>query len=132
MDNPVLLFDGYCNLCSHWVGFVLKHDKQKQFRFCALQSTVAQKLLKKFNLPDENKTVVLLADNKAYTKSTAALHILKTLGGVGALLYVFILLPRFIRDAVYDFVARHRYQWFGKKDRCYFPSPNEKFFFIDN
>ncbi len=130
--SSVILFDGYCNLCSSWVNFILKHDKQKHFRFCALQSPAAEKLLTGYIPLQKNKSVVLLSRNKIFTKSTAALNIFKTLGGLWSLLYAFIIVPRFIRDAVYDFIAKNRYHWFGKKNQCYIPSDEEQNRFINS
>lgn len=131
LPYPIIFFDGYCNLCSWWVNFIIQHDKQGQFRFCALQSAAAEKLLNKFNLPEKNKTVVLLADDKVYLKSTAALTILKKLKGVWSLLYVFIIIPPFIRDAVYKFIAAHRYSWFGLQQSCYLPQLKDQDRFIN-
>ena len=117
--QPVILFDGYCNLCSWWVQFVLRHDRKKHFRFCALQSAAAEKLLTGFNILEKNKSVVLLSEGKILTKSTAALTIFKKLSGCWSFLYAFIIVPLFIRDAIYDFIAKHRYQLFGKRNQCY-------------
>lgn len=83
------------------------------------------------SLTEKNKTVVLLTENKAHLKSTAALNIFKKLGGFWSLLYIFIIVPRIIRDAVYDFIARHRYKWFGKRNQCYLPSAEERNRFIE-
>ena len=130
-QNPIILFDGYCNLCSYWVHFILNHDSKKKFRFCALHSPASQKLLNGFKFPDQNNTVVLLMNNLTFTKSTAALKILKELGGLWSMFYVFIIIPRFIRDAVYDLIAKYRYKWFGKKVQCHIPSVDERIFFID-
>ena len=129
-QRPIVLFDGYCNLCSWWVHFILKHDKQKRFRFCALQSTAAEKLFSRFNYSEKNKSVVLLVDNKIFLKSTAVLTICKQLKGFWPLIYVFIIVPSFIRDGVYDFIAKHRYKWYGKQSNCYIPSIEERERFI--
>lgn len=132
LQHPVILFDGYCNLCSLWVHFILKYDSQKKFRFCALQSTVAQKILNGFNFADQNNTVVLVLDNLIFKKSTAALKILKSIGGPWSMFYVFILIPPFIRDAVYDLISKYRYKWFGKNVQCYIPSVEERKYFMDD
>jgi predicted DCC family thiol-disulfide oxidoreductase YuxK len=122
-NNPIILFDGVCNLCSGSVQFVLKHDKQKQFRFAALQSTAGQALLKKYNL---NQTIfnsfVLIKDGKLYLKSTAALVVAKELSGPIKILYAFIIVPAFIRNAIYNIIAKNRYKWFGKQASCMIPS----------
>lgn len=122
--NPVLLFDGVCNLCNGAVQFVIKNDKKKQFRFAALQSEAGMAFSKKYNLPVENiDTFVLISNDKYYTRSDAALKVAKMLGGVWSLAYVFIIIPKTVRDAVYNWVAKNRYRWFGKKDQCMIPTP---------
>ncbi|ADY53437.1 thiol-disulfide oxidoreductase DCC [Pseudopedobacter saltans DSM 12145] len=122
--HSVILFDGVCNLCNSFVQFVIKHDKKERFMFASLQSDFAQKtLVNSFVASQKLSTVVLLEDRKTYSKSTAALRVLKKLNGLWPLLYVFIILPTFIRDAVYNLIAKNRYKWFGKKDSCMMPSP---------
>lgn len=126
-DHPVILFDGVCNLCNDSVQFILKRDKKKQFRFASLQSNAGQQLLHQFSLPAANfNSFVLLEKDKVYTKSTGALRMCKLLGGGWALLYALIIVPRFIRDAVYNMIARNRYKWFGKKEECWLPTPELK------
>lgn len=129
----VILFDGYCNLCSGTVQFVLKHDRKAKFRFASLQSEYGKSVLQKHQLPTESfDTFVLVEDDKIHFKSTAALRVVKSLSGMWPLLYVFIIVPRFIRDAVYGFVARNRYKWFGKRDSCWLPKPEWKERFLDS
>ncbi|HSN61148.1 MAG TPA: thiol-disulfide oxidoreductase DCC family protein [Ferruginibacter sp.] len=125
INSPVILFDGVCNLCNGSVQFVIKHDKAGLFKFASLQSEAGQQLLKKYQLPDTNfNSFVLIQDEKAYTKSTAALMVAKQLKGVVKYLYIFSVIPTFIRDKVYNFIAQNRYSWFGKKDSCMIPSAN--------
>ena len=129
----VILFDGYCNLCSRSVRFVLKHDRKAKFRFASLQSEFGKAILQKHQLPSESfGTFVLVEDDKIHFKSTAALRVVKSLSGRWPLLYVFIIVPRFIRDAVYGFVARNRYKWFGKRDSCWLPKLEWKERFLDS
>jgi len=124
-NSPVILFDGVCNLCNGSVQFVIKHDKAGLFKFASLQSEAGQQLLKKYQLPATNfNSFVLIQDEKAYTKSTAALMVAKQLTGVVKSLYAFSIIPTFIRDGVYNFIAKNRYSWFGKKDSCMIPSAN--------
>jgi len=124
-NSPVILFDGVCNLCNGSVQFVIKHDKAGLFKFASLQSEAGQQLLKKHQLPATNfNSFVLIQDEKAYTKSTAALMVAKQLTGVVKSLYAFSIIPTFIRDGVYNFIAKNRYSWFGKKDSCMIPSAN--------
>jgi predicted DCC family thiol-disulfide oxidoreductase YuxK len=124
LKNSVVLFDGVCNLCSRSIQFIIKHDKKKQFRFASLQSSFGQKIMKQFDLPiNELNSFILLQGNNIYTKSTGALKILKSLNGLLPLNYGFIIVPKFLRDAVYNFIAKHRYKWFGKKEECWIPTP---------
>lgn len=122
--NPVILFDGVCNLCNNSVQFVIKRDKKKQFYFTSLQSNAGQQLLKQYQLsPGKFDSFVLIENGKAYTRSTAALRVVKRLGGLLSFLYAFIIIPPFIRNAIYDYVARNRYKWFGKSESCMLPTP---------
>ncbi|MBN8789117.1 MAG: thiol-disulfide oxidoreductase DCC family protein [Terrimonas sp.] len=121
---PVILFDGVCNLCNNSVQFVIKKDRKKHFYFTSLQSNAGQQLLKQYHLsPDKFDSFVLIENNKAYTRSTAALRVVKRLSGTWPLLYIFIIVPPFIRNAIYDWVAKNRYKWFGKSDSCMMPTP---------
>lgn len=122
-DHSVILFDGVCNLCNGLVNFVIVRDPKARFRFAALQSEAGQKLLKQFQLPaDDFNTFILVESDRCYQKSTAALRVLKGLNSGWPLLYAFIIVPRPIRDFVYDAIAGNRYKWFGKKDRCLMPN----------
>ena len=124
-EPPVILFDGVCNLCHGLVNFVIRRDPWTKFRFAALQSEPGRQLLTKFNLPtDDFDTFVLIEGDHCYQRSTAALKVLKGLGGLWSFFYVFILIPRSIRDIFYKIIARNRYRWFGKKDKCLIPTPN--------
>jgi predicted DCC family thiol-disulfide oxidoreductase YuxK len=130
--KKIVLFDGVCNLCSGSVQFILKRDKKNQFLFGSLQGNYGQEMLRKYRLPaNEFNSFMLIEEEKLYTKSSGALRMLKHLGGAWALLYVFIVVPKFIRDAVYNLVARNRYKWFGKKNECWLPGPEWKARFLD-
>ncbi|MEM5017169.1 thiol-disulfide oxidoreductase DCC family protein [Metabacillus indicus] len=121
--SKILLFDGVCNFCDGTVQFVLKHDKKEVFSFASLQSEAGQSLLRKHGLPLEDyDSFVYLDEGKVHTKSTAALRVLKELGGIYRALYLLIAVPKPIRDAVYMMIAKNRYKWFGKKDACTLPS----------
>lgn len=130
IDN-VIFFDGICNLCNGAVQFTIEHDVKNIFKFATLQSDFAEEELKEFNI-DHNQlgSFVLLADGKVYQKSTAALRVAKKLNGFWPLLYAFVVVPRFIRDAVYDFIAKNRYKWFGKQESCWVPTPELKSKFL--
>ena len=133
LPYPVLFFDDVCNLCDSSVQFIIKHDKKKQFMFAPLQSPLGLLAQKEAYGPGrEIASVILLYNNTYYTRSAAALHTLRLLGGAWAVLYAAIIIPSFIRDAVYNFIARNRYKWFGKKNTCMIPSPGLKARFLNN
>lgn len=122
-DSPILLFDGVCNLCNGTVQFIIKRDPKGKLKFAALQSDSGQALLKKFNLrTDHFDSFVFIKEEKYFLKSRAVLEVLKELGGVWKIFYIFLYLPRPFRDFVYDIVAKSRYKIFGKKNQCMVPS----------
>lgn len=122
--KSVLLFDGVCNLCNSSVQFILARDPKAKFRFASLQSDEGQELLQAFeDRPSDLSSVVLIEDGQLYARSDAALRVARQLSGGWPLLYAFIVLPRALRDAVYNWIARNRYRWFGKRDSCMIPSP---------
>lgn len=130
IQQPVILFDGVCNLCSSAVQFVIKRDRKNHFKFASLQSSFGRDIANSFQLsPTSFNSFILFHNNKLYTKSTGALMVAKHLSGGWSWLYYFIIVPRFIRDAVYNYVAANRYKWFGKKEECWVPTPalREKF-----
>jgi predicted DCC family thiol-disulfide oxidoreductase YuxK len=129
-NKPIIFFDGICNLCNASVQFVIKRDKKKQFLFASLQSDVAKNILlhKKYEINLD--TIVLLKKDHIYQKSDAALMILKELGFPYNLFYGFKIIPKFIRDFVYDIIAKYRYQWFGKRATCMVPTKEIKERFI--
>jgi predicted DCC family thiol-disulfide oxidoreductase YuxK len=130
--RPVVLFDGVCNLCNRIVQFIIKRDKKKQFLFASLQGKTGHEVLKKFNLPvNDFNSFIVLEDDKIYTRSTAALRMLKKLGSGWKLFYGFIIFPRFIRNAIYNWIARNRYKWYGKRNECMVPTPELKERFLD-
>jgi predicted DCC family thiol-disulfide oxidoreductase YuxK len=131
-DHPVILFDGVCNLCNSSVQFIIRHDPQHIFRFASLQSSFGQKILSKYDLPLNNyNSFILFVDSKIYTGSTAALLVAKKLSGIVKCIYVFMIVPKFIRDGVYNIIAKNRYKWFGKKNECWIPTPDLKSLFVD-
>lgn len=127
MQNPVVLFDGICNLCNSSVQFLIRNDKKNHLRFASLQSDFGQEVLHKFNLPQTDfNSFVLLEGEKIYLRSSAALRITNYLGGFWKILQIFWLVPPFLRNAVYNLIAKNRYKWFGKKTECMMPSPELK------
>jgi predicted DCC family thiol-disulfide oxidoreductase YuxK len=124
LPGAIILFDGVCNLCERSVQTVLKNDRAAYFRFASLQSEAGQQLLQQYGLPQQElNSFVLIENGKAYTRSTAALRVARKMNGAWKLLYPFIFLPPFLRHAVYDFIARNRYRWFGQKQECWLPKP---------
>lgn len=129
-DHPVILFDGWCNLCCHTIQFISAQDKNHFFRFVPLQSKKSHTVAEVNPVPDKYDTVIALYKDKIYRKSDVTFLILKHLGGWWILLRPFGLLPRFIRDSVYDLIARYRYSLFGKRQKCFIPSEEEKAHFL--
>ena len=132
-QKKIILFDGVCNLCNSSVQFVIKRDKNDIFRFASLQSEAGQKLVNERGInTSEIDSIILIEPQIAYyTKSDAALIIAKSLSGGWSFLGIFMGLPKGLRDTIYDWVARNRYQWFGKKDSCMIPTEADKGKFLD-
>ena len=131
-ENPVILFDGVCNFCNGAINFVLKQDKTSVFRFAPLQSEAGRRLLQQYNLPTEEfESFVLIDQGKVYKKSNAALRVMNKLPWYWKESQIFRLIPTIFRDAIYDFIARNRYKWFGKKDECMVPTPEMRSRFLD-
>jgi predicted DCC family thiol-disulfide oxidoreductase YuxK len=130
-QNAVILFDGVCNLCNGFVQFVIRQDTGKRFYFASLQSETARELLK--GLPASGQSldsVVLIENGRYYQQSTAALRILRHLGGGWPLLYGLIVLPAFFRDWIYAWIAKNRYRWFGQRQACMLPTQELKARFL--
>ncbi|GJL60416.1 MAG: hypothetical protein NPIRA03_32730 [Nitrospirales bacterium] len=129
--EKVIVFDGVCNFCNAFVNFVLERDSRGLFKFGTLQSQPAQDILTQLHLSTQDyETFLLLEHGRVFTKSTAALKIFRNLSGAWPCLYAFSIVPRPLRDMVYSFIARHRYQWMGKSDTCRVPTQNERARFI--
>ncbi|MFT4698460.1 MAG: putative DCC family thiol-disulfide oxidoreductase YuxK [Flavobacteriaceae bacterium] len=129
--HKIILFDGVCNLCNSSVNFVIKKDKNDVFRFAALQSEIGKQYINKFNIdPSQTDSIILIDGDKHYIKSTAALNVTKPLKGGYPLLYAFIIVPKFIRNWVYDVIAKNRYKWYGEKESCMIPTPELKSKFL--
>jgi predicted DCC family thiol-disulfide oxidoreductase YuxK len=120
----IVLFDGVCNLCNTSVLFIIDRDPAGRFRFAPLQSEQANELLGTSGAtPLDAGSVILIEEGRRYERSTAALRIARRLSGGWPLLYAFSVVPRPVRDAVYDWIARNRYRWFGRRDTCRMPTP---------
>jgi predicted DCC family thiol-disulfide oxidoreductase YuxK len=131
VKNPkIILFDGVCNLCDSTIQKIIELDKKNIFKFASLQSGFGQNFLKKHQLDEEEfQSMILIDGENFYTKSDAALRIAKELAGIYSIAGFFLVVPKFIRNSVYDFIAKNRYKWFGKKESCWIPTPElqEKF-----
>lgn len=130
MDN-IILFDGVCNFCNSGINYVIAHDKNKTFKFSPLQSQTGIELQQKFKItPIDLNTILLIKNDKIYNKSTAVLCIAKELNSISKLLFIFIIVPKPLRDIVYSYIAKNRYKWFGKKDTCMIPTDDVKSRFL--
>ena len=132
-DAPILLFDGVCNLCNGLVGFILRNDPRRRFRFASLQSPAGQALLARHGLPTADlDSVVLIEGGRAFTRSTAVLRIARRMGYLWPLAFVFILIPRPLRDLCYKWVGKNRYRMFGRREACMLPTPDLKARFLND
>ena len=123
-ENAIILFDGVCNFCNAAFNFVLKQDKKGVFRFAPLQSEAGQRLLKQYNLSTaEFDSFVLIDNGKIYKKSSASLRVMNKLPWYWKEAQLLRIIPTPFRDAIYDFIAKNRYKWFGKKEQCMIPTP---------
>jgi predicted DCC family thiol-disulfide oxidoreductase YuxK len=129
--QPIILFDGVCNFCNSAVNFVLRKNSKSNILFAALQSEAGQKLLQQYNLPmDDMESFVFIEAGTAYKQSTAGLKVCRHLRRLWPLCYSLIIVPKFIRDGIYNWIARNRYKWFGVRQQCMIPSPEVKARFL--
>ncbi|MEM6258546.1 MAG: DCC1-like thiol-disulfide oxidoreductase family protein [Planctomycetota bacterium] len=130
-EHAVILFDGVCNMCNASVNYVIDHDPHARFRLAALQSDIGLALASEHGIDaGELSSIILVDSGKAYMRSSAVLRICRRLTGPAKLLWPFILVPTFLRDPFYRFVAKRRYKWFGKKDACRLPTPEDQARFL--
>ena len=131
-DKKIVLFDGVCNLCNSFINQIIARDENDTFRFASLQSDIGIAIQEHLKLDTSKLDSVILYEPGVayYTKSTAALHIMKEFGGAWKLMSGFLILPKFLRDAGYNLVGKYRYKWFGKKDSCMIPTPELKAKFL--
>jgi predicted DCC family thiol-disulfide oxidoreductase YuxK len=126
-ERPTILFDGVCNLCNQSVRFVLARDPRERFVFAPLQSEQGRELLSRVGGPaDARSSIVLVEEGRCYLKSDAVLRILAGLSGLWPALALFRVVPRCLRDAVYDWIAENRYRWFGQRTECPVPTPEQR------
>ena len=125
----IVFFDGECTLCNFFVDFLIRHDSKKQLKYASLQGETARQLIPHLSKPPY-ASVVLVSDGVAQTESTAALEALAKLGGAWQLMTIFKIIPPLIRDTAYRYTAKNRYKWFGKKESCRLPTPDERSYFL--
>jgi predicted DCC family thiol-disulfide oxidoreductase YuxK len=131
-EKPIILFDGVCNFCNAIVNFIIRQDKKNAFLFAALQSEAGKKLLQQYDINwERSDSFVVIENNKACMKSTAVLKLYGKLPWYWKWTQLFWIVPKFIRDWIYNVVAKNRYRWFGKKDQCVIPSPNVRERFLE-
>lgn len=122
--GAIVLFDGVCNFCNASVNFVIEHDKAGYFKFAPLQSAIGEELAAKHGIDKiDTDSVIVVENERAYTHSSAAMRIARKLDGIWSMLYVFVVVPKPIRDFFYKVIAKNRYRWFGKQDACMMPTP---------
>lgn len=126
-DQPIIIFDGVCNLCEYSVQFIVKHDRQAKFKFVSAQSERGKVLQRIYGVDTlQDGTVILLKGDQVYVKSDAAVEIAKDLDGLWRFLSVFKFILKPARDFIYSIISKNRYRWFGKKDECLLPDNNIK------
>lgn len=132
-DSPraIVLFDGVCNFCCASVQFIIARDPHGHFKFASQQSDTGRALLQKSGLPLTMETFVLIEDGTTYTRSAAGLKVAARLAFPWPLCGVGWLIPAFVRDAAYRWIAKNRYRWFGQKEACWIPSPEIRARFLD-
>ncbi len=130
-DHPIILFDGVCNFCNGAVNFTIKREKQNKIRFAALQSDAGRQLVQQYGLPvDDMRSFLFVENGKVYNRSTAALKVCRYLSGLWPLCYGLIIVPAFIRNGVYNWIAKNRYKWFGERQECMIPTPEVRARFL--
>lgn len=130
-DHPIILFDGVCNFCNGAVNFTIKRDKQKRIRFAALQSDAGSRLVQQYGLPaDDLRSFLFIENGKVYNRSTAALKVCRYLSGLWPLCFGLMIVPPFIRNGIYDWIAKNRYKWFGERQKCMIPTPEVRARFL--
>ena len=126
-SKTIILFDGICNLCVYSVQFIINRDSEDVFRFASIQSQIGQKFIKNYSIDiKKNDSIILINDIKVKYRSTAFLSIVTQFKGFWKITFIFYLIPTFIRDILYNFIAKRRYNLFGKKNQCIVPNSNIK------
>lgn len=125
-----MLFDGVCNFCNRMVNFAIRNDPKAKLRFAPLQSATGQALKEQYGVSPDADTIVFIENGKSYTYARAAIRVCRYLRWPARMLYMFVVVPRFISQPVYKWIARNRYKWFGKKDTCMIPTPEVRSRFL--
>ena len=131
-ENPILLFDGVCNLCVGSVQFFLKHDRKQILKFASLQSEFGTNQIKAYEIPASIDSLILITNDRAYYYSSAALRGAAYMGSFWPILKILLIVPPFLRNGIYRWIAKSRYNWFGKKESCWLPTPELQKRFIEN
>ncbi|WP_199619164.1 thiol-disulfide oxidoreductase DCC family protein [Paenibacillus alkalitolerans] len=132
MGQSIVLYDGVCNLCNGVVAFTLRRNRKASLKYAALQSDAGRAILRRCGLESiPTDTFIFVENGKPYVKSTAALRLAKHLDGGWRFAYCFIIIPRFVRDSVYTFVAKNRYRWFGRREACLLMRPEYRERFLN-
>lgn len=131
-NKKIILFDGVCNLCDNTVQYITRHDKYDVFRFVAIQSDLGQKIIEHIGIDTSRTDSIILYEpgHAYYYKAEAAIKIAENLGGIFSLLGIFKVVPKWMSNKIYDYVARNRYKWYGKKNECMIPTPELKSKFL--
>ena len=122
----IILFDGVCNLCNNTVSFLIKHDKNKTFKFAASQTNAGENIIRQYNILNEGKSVIFIKDGIVFYKSDAVIEIAKQIKGWPHIFKYSSLFPKFLRDGVYNLIAKNRYSLFGKKETCMVPTEEDR------
>ena len=131
IQKPIILFDGICNFCNSTVNFTIKKNTKANILFAPLQSAAGHKLLLHYELPlDDLQSFIFIENGMVFKQSTGALKVCRHLKGLWPLCYGFIIIPKFIRDGIYNWVAKNRYKWFGVRQQCMIPTPEIKSRFL--
>ncbi len=128
--HTIILFDGVCNYCNAMINFAIRNDKKALLKFAPLQSDTGRRLKEQYKVFPDADSMIFIENNKAYTYSDAAVRIAKHLDWPAKMFYGFIIVPKFIREPIYKWVAKNRYKWFGKKEECMIPAPDVKARFL--
>jgi len=128
--QKIVLFDGVCNYCNAMINFAIRYDKNAVLKFAPLQSDTGQRLKEQYKITSEADSMIFIENSKAYTYSEAAIRIAKRLDWPAKIFYAFTIVPKFIRDPVYKWIAKNRYKWFGKREECMIPTPDVKARFL--